>query len=76
MFLGKISLLIVVHIIGVAIILNWFRFKSSFRLIVGLYFYFFLAYYTAAKIFAAYPKIWNPIEAGLVDPKKINPAYK
>ncbi len=76
MFLGKISVLIVVNMIAVAIILNWFRFKSSFRLLVCLYFYFFVTYYTAAKLLAAYPKIWNPIEAGLIDPKKINPAYK
>ena len=76
MFLGKISVLIVLHLIGVAIILNRLRFKSSFRLLIGLYIYFFVSYLTAAKILSLYPKIWNPIEAGLVDPKKINPAYK
>lgn len=76
MFLGKISLLIVVHIIAISIFLNWIKFRSSFRLLLALYLYFFIAYTSAAKVLSIFPKLWNPIEAGLVDPKKINPAYK
>ena len=76
MLLGKISVIIVVHMLAVALMLNWFRFKSSFRLLVGLYLYFFLTYYTAAKILSAYPKLWNPIEAGLIDRANINSSYK
>ena len=76
MFLGKLSLLLVLHIIGIAILLNWFKFRSSYKLLFGLYLYFFLVYAGVGEILSVFPKIWNPIEAGIVDPNKINPAYK
>ena len=76
MFLGKISVLLLVNLIGVAIVLNWIGFKSSLRLVLGLYAYFFISYFLCAKLFSVYPKIWNPIEAGLIDPNTINPSYK
>ena len=76
MLLGKISVAIVVHIIAIGVILNWLNFKSSLRLVFALYFYFVFSYYSTAVILGIFPEIWNPIEAGILDPNKIDPAYK
>ena len=76
MLLGKLSLLLVLHIIGIGMLLNWFRFKTKFRLLIFVYIYYFAFYVGAAYIMRNYPVIWDPIEAGIVNPKKINPAYK